>query len=249
MIELLEEMWQTRAVCDETGKTIAADNMLSREEGHLLYDLIKSDTTVSRTLEIGCAFGSSSLSICSALADRPNPSHFIIDPFQSTHWRSIGVLNLKRAGFDRFELIEEGSEYALPRLAKTASGSFDLVFVDGFHTFDHTLIDLFYATKLLRIGGYLIVDDAHWPSVEKAVRYYELCPCFSRVASTKALPKEHNLKLLITGLIFLLPLFGRLRRFLDYHLRQRMNGSLCTMVALKKIAEDHRAENWHQSDF
>jgi hypothetical protein len=146
-------------------------------------------------------------------------------------------------------LTEEGSEYALPRLAKDAPSSFDLVFVDGFHTFDHTLIDLFYATKLLRIGGYLIVDDAHWPSVGKVVRYYELCPCFRRVTSTKTLPKERGIKLFIVNLIFSLPMFRKLRRFLDYHLRQRINGSLCTMVVLKKVAEDRRAENWHQSDF
>ena len=249
MNELLEEMWRTRVVHDVNGQEVAADNMLSREEGHLLHDLIQSDAAVSKTLEIGCAFGSSSLSICSALADRPGAKHVIIDPFQSTHWKSIGALNLKRAGFSSFELVEEGSEFALPRLAKMAPGSFDLILVDGFHTFDHTLIDLFYAAKLLRVGGYLVVDDAHWQSVGKVVRYYELCPSFRRAASTRALPKEHGLKLLTTNLIFSLPPFRGLRRFLDYHLRQRINGSLCTMVALKKVAEDHRAENWHQSDF
>jgi predicted O-methyltransferase YrrM len=249
MIELLEEMWRTRVAYDEAGRPIDADNMLSREEGHLLYDLIKSDTAISNTLEIGCAFGSSSLCICSALADRPGARLSIIDPFQSADWKSIGVLNLKRSGFTCFELIEEGSEYALPRLAKAAPGSFDLIFVDGFHTFDHTLIDLFYATKVLRIGGYLIVDDAHWPSVGKVVRYYELCPCFRRVTSTKALSKERGIKLFIVNLMFSLPMFRKLRGFLDYHLRQRINGSLCTMVVLKKVAEDRRPENWHQSDF
>ena len=34
----------------------------------------------------------------------------IIDPFQSTDWHNIGITNLKRAGFDFFELIEKPSE-------------------------------------------------------------------------------------------------------------------------------------------
>ena len=37
---------------------------------------------------------------------------------------------------------------------------FDFIFIDGWHTFDYTLVDMFYADRLLRIGGYLLIDDA-----------------------------------------------------------------------------------------
>ena len=49
----------------------------------------------------------------------------------------------------------------------------DLVFIDGWHTFDYTLVDAFYANELLRVGGYLVIDDAQHSGVAKCVRYIE----------------------------------------------------------------------------
>ncbi|MCH9013660.1 MAG: class I SAM-dependent methyltransferase, partial [Proteobacteria bacterium] len=120
-------------------------------------------------MEIGCAFGLSSLHICSALSGRGAAHHVIIDPFQQKHWHGIGIANLRRAGFDFFEHIEEPSEFALPALAREQSGTFDMVLIDGWHTFDHTLLDFFYANRLIRVGGYILVDDCNMPAVNRAI--------------------------------------------------------------------------------
>jgi len=60
---------------------------------------------------------------------------------------------------------------ALPELLKNSEAKFDFIFIDGWHTFDYTLIDFFYADKLLKVGGIIIIDDALHKGVEKSVKY------------------------------------------------------------------------------
>ena len=50
------------------------------------------------------------------------------------------------------------------------SGSYDLVLVDGLHTFEQSMVDMYYADLLLRRGGFLLLDDVTeaWPAVEAA---------------------------------------------------------------------------------
>lgn len=50
--------------------------------------------------------------------------------------------------------------------------SFNLIFIDGWHTFDQMMLDMFYANRLVRIGGYIIIDDCNWESVAVALSYY-----------------------------------------------------------------------------
>jgi predicted O-methyltransferase YrrM len=107
-----------------------------------------------------------SLHIAAALGGRPRAQHIIVDPFQSTDWHGIGVANLDRAGVDLYELREEPSELVLPQLLRDGV-EFDLVFIDGLHTFDQTFLDLYYANRLIKRGGYIIIDDATWPAVSK----------------------------------------------------------------------------------
>jgi predicted O-methyltransferase YrrM len=167
---LLEEIYASGAVEDADGVAVPAfPESLPREHALELVRLVRS-LDARRTLETGMAFGISTVAIASALRDG-DARHVAVDPHQRDSWRGIGLLNVARAGLeDRVELIEEPSELALPRLA--ASGAeLDLVLIDGLHLFDHTLVDFFYADRLLRVGGAVVFHDTWMPAVRQAASF------------------------------------------------------------------------------
>jgi predicted O-methyltransferase YrrM len=96
-----------------------------------------------------------------------------IDPYQDTQWSNYGMQLLKEFNFDkRHKLYKLKSYIALPKiLKKLGNNYFDFIFIDGFHTFDYTLLDFFYAHLLLRKDGIIIIDDALHHGVKKCVDY------------------------------------------------------------------------------
>jgi predicted O-methyltransferase YrrM len=125
---------------------------------------------IERTLEVGCAYGISSLYICDAISKQPNPHHIMIDPLQSTRWSSVGVQNLRRAGFTFWELIEQPSALALPSLLGSGL-KVQFALIDGWHTFDQVLLDFFYVDRLLEDGGIVAFDDVVMTAINRVVRY------------------------------------------------------------------------------
>lgn len=207
---------------------------IDQREGKFLFDIIQEDASIVKTLEVGCALGLSSLHICSATRNRKGASHIMIDPFQSTNWHGIGVKHLEDFGIDFFEVIEAKSEFALPRLLEKGEGWLDFVFVDGWHTFDHTLLDCFYATRLLRVGGYLVIDDVNLPSVKDVVAFFKAYPCYQEHGWVGSEGVEPSWK-------------GKIAKTLG--LPNSAMPPVTRMVALKKIAQDTRNWDWHpQSD-
>jgi predicted O-methyltransferase YrrM len=127
-------------------------------------------------IEVGLAYGSSALAIGEALcsSDATDVSHIVIDPFQASAYDNVGWDALIAAGLaDYTTLLLEASSVALARL--TAEGySADAAFVDGSHRFHEVFVDLYFLRKLVRPGGLIILDDAEWPSVATALRYFDL---------------------------------------------------------------------------
>ena len=131
---------------------------------------------VRSVIEIGLAYGSSALAIGEALCstDDAEISHTIIDPFQATSFHNAGWDVLTEAGLDAHTtLIAEPSSIALARLM-SADVVADAAFVDGSHRFHEVFVDLYYLRRLVRPGGLIVLDDAEWPSVATALRYYDL---------------------------------------------------------------------------
>jgi predicted O-methyltransferase YrrM len=124
-----------------------------------------------KTIEIGMGYGVSTLCICQAHHDNGSGSHTAIDPYEDTSFKSIGLLNLERAGLQQaFRFYQARSDEVLPQLCAQKE-RFDLAFIDGNHLFDAVLVDFFFTDKLLNVGGYVAFDDLWMPSVRKAASF------------------------------------------------------------------------------
>ena len=138
-------------------------------------------TKAKQTLEVGFAYGSSALVFAEHHQRMKNTgiSHTIIDPNQygkaAGDWEGIGAENLKRCGFIKnrnWRLVEKTSVQALPELLKKHGKNWlDVALIDGWHLFDYTLLDIFYCLEMLKVGGYLIVDDKNQKAVNAVAKY------------------------------------------------------------------------------
>lgn len=194
---------------------------LSQKGGEFLWKLI-TENNYKKTIETGCALGVSSLYICDAISKNSSRSHTIVDPSQGAVWSNIGVRNLQARSVDYFTLLEEPSEIALPKLLENKE-IFDFGFIDGWHTFDHTLIDFFYLNRLIKVGGMIVFDDANWASVSKLLRYLSQYPAYELVFDEK------------DGVIEKSTL-----------LKKHSDLPFPPVVGLKKIAEDLRRWDWYE---
>ena len=221
----------------------------------LCLQRVFSAPDVCRTLEVGCAYGLSAMFICNSLQGKPGPCrHTIIDPYQTSVFNRRGIRNLEEAGLKDFELLEEPSELALPRLV--ASGErFDAALIDGYHTFDQTIVDFYYINRLLRVGGYLAIDDCNLPAVNRAVRYMLTYPCYRFVSSTAHGSMRRRALVAFKWLLSILlkPLTWPLGKA-SYEV---FDGSLLSarvlrvadtsrMLVLQKVAEDQRWVSWFE---
>jgi predicted O-methyltransferase YrrM len=154
-------------------KEVKIHSAIKKEEGHSIQSIIKK-YKLEKCLEIGMAFGISAFYILTTNKDISLTS---IDPFQKDpkQWNSSGLKLIKKLKLNnRHHFIEDLSYISLPKLLNTyGKNYFDFIFIDGWHTFDYTLIDFFYADKLLRKDGIILIDDALHEGVKKFVRYIE----------------------------------------------------------------------------
>lgn len=246
---ILERIYQTGTVVGRSGRVHELHSEIDRKEGEFLFDLVRNDPTIHRTLEVGCAYGLSALYLCAATRERAGASHTMIDPYQNGYWDGVGVLQLEAAGITNFELIEQKSELALPRLLEAGEGRFDFVFIDGWHTFDHTLLDCFYATRLLRVGGLLAIDDVSFPSVRRVVEFLKAYPCYE-VAGVAGAPTRRTWKKRLARLLALPLGRERCRRLLAPLLYRKIFEDFSpSLIALRKTREDERNWDWHSDSF
>lgn len=237
MNTLLEQIYKTGLVEDSEGSFINPfPTATPYDTGTILSDLIQK-YNFEKTLEIGMAYGLSSLFMCQAHHDKGTGNHTAIDPFQSKKWKSIGVLNIKRAGLgDKFRLFEAYSYGVLPQLLQQEE-QFDFAFIDGSHLFDYAFVDFFYVDKLLQPGGYVAFDDIWMPSIRKVLyfvlrnRAYELVKIETKAGFVKSVAR-------VARRFFQNPLER------DYAGIKFIPENICL---LQKISEDKRPWEFHRS--
>jgi predicted O-methyltransferase YrrM len=146
------------------------DTRISVEEGVSLCRLCR-DIRAERTMEIGCAYGFSTLYFLAAISSNPAATHTAIDPYENNGWAGIAVQNARAMGMDKsFRLIEETSFLAVPRMISDGT-QYDVIFIDGNHRFDDTLVEFTLCGLTCKMGGYILFDDMWMPSIRKTVSF------------------------------------------------------------------------------
>jgi predicted O-methyltransferase YrrM len=145
------------------------------KEGEFLREWVVREKAVN-TIEIGLAFGFSALYIGEGLLlnKKTNIKHTIIDAFQiqKDKYNNFGLNILAKAGLDKIiEFHGEKSHFVLPKLLKE-DRKFDFGFIDGCHLFDYVFLDLFYLSKLIKMGGIIFMDDYDNVAIRKAVSFF-----------------------------------------------------------------------------
>ena len=184
---VLVEIMNTRTVRDERGVNIPAfPTSINEAEGRALYNIV-SDASINKTLEIGLAYGVSTLFICQAHYDKEVRKrearkdkhvqtshewhHTTIDPWQQSYWQNIGLLNIERAGYQNMvRFVEKPSQAALPELWQ-ANEQFDFIFIDGAHLYDYAFLDFWYADQLIKQGGLIMLHDLIMPAIRKLLAF------------------------------------------------------------------------------
>jgi predicted O-methyltransferase YrrM len=185
---ILNRMITDRQTFNREGTALQVTGTISLPEAQYIQELIIRNE-FSTCLETGVAYGASTVAICSALASLEaqgkSVKHYGIDPCQIEIYKGAAISALKECGLGHiFELCAGPSHLMLPKLIER-NVIVDFVFIDGMHTFDYTLIDLFFADKLLRPGGIICMHDMDMPSKKKAYRYLMKHRRYTRLASLK----------------------------------------------------------------
>lgn len=247
--ELIDTIYRSGRVKTEAGIELPLHSAIDPEESAFIAKLI-AEHGCSRAIEIGCAYGLSSLRIAgSVLSNSPEATLTIIDPYQQSQWKNTGVANLLRAGFAQFELIEKTSETALPALLEQGR-QFDFALIDGWHTFDHTLLDFFYLNRMLKVGGVLVFDDVTYPSVNRCIRYIRQYPCYQPAGIVEA--RYSFKRSVLMSVKWALSPLARLIPYKQHWFEPSLLkpdqsiGLKARMAAFVKTAEDERPFDWYR---
>lgn len=162
----LRRMYRSEPQLGADGVLVPIDETtrISVAEGLALVDLVRS-TATDRTMEVGLAYGFSTVYLLAALAGRGGGRHVAIDPYQLTDWYGIGVTAARTLlsqsptmTQDSLQLVQQPSQDALPGLRREGR-SFGLIFIDGYHRFDDVLVDVTLAAPLCPMGGVIVLHD------------------------------------------------------------------------------------------
>jgi Methyltransferase domain len=173
---LLEPFRLARPEGTRTGRP----HRMQAREIERLVEIVR-DHGCKAILEIGMANGLSTVAMLKAVQSLGGGRVISIDPFQFKDdpalgddyygIRGAGVRNVAAAGLAPLHsLIPEFDHVALPRLAADRA-KYDLVLIDGSHSFELTFLDFFYADRMLQPGGICVFHDSGAAAVFKVTQF------------------------------------------------------------------------------
>jgi predicted O-methyltransferase YrrM len=146
---------------DEIADAVAGVPFMSPDQGHIVYEHVRR-TAPARVLELGTAHGVGSAYLAAALP--PGGQVITVDHAGAAYDPSPERV-LSQAGVrDRVEIVRQYSSYTWwlkERLAEGCEG-FDFVYLDGAKNWTIDGLAVLLIERLLRPGGWLLMDDLHW---------------------------------------------------------------------------------------
>ncbi len=200
MSKILRRMVYERKTIDLDGLPRDVTGGISEDEIMFIQSVI-IERECRTCMETGVAYGVSTVAICEALSRLGGDcKHYGVDPCQYSEYNGAALAVLKECGLDHlFEHFDGPSHEMLPKLLDR-SVRLDLALIDGWHTFDYTLLDVFYADKMLRPGGVLFIHDMDLPSKRKTWRFLKTHRRYRRIGNTAEKSKRKYLAEIFKGL-------------------------------------------------
>ncbi len=171
MNTVIEEIERDGTVQLPDGSRVPVHSGVDAESGAVLHRAIQL-ASPAVGCEVGLAYGVSSVYILEAMTQFGGGRLIGMDPAQNDHtWQGAGLHSIQRAGFaDRYQFHEATSQEVLPKLA--ADGlRVQFGFIDGWHTFDHTLVDFFFLDLMMDVGGVMVLDDVGYPGLQRLAHF------------------------------------------------------------------------------
>jgi predicted O-methyltransferase YrrM len=155
---------------DVVAQAVAGIPFMSREQGRIVYDHVRSQRP-AEVLELGTAHGVGAAYLAAALADNGAGRLTTVD-FAGAAYDPAPDEVLARAGLrDRVTVVREFSSYTWWLKEQVAARSdragnveplYDFVYLDGAKNWTIDGLAVVLVEKLLRPGGWLLLDDLDW---------------------------------------------------------------------------------------
>ncbi len=167
-------------------------------EGRYLYNIMTNNNFFS-AVEVGMAMGVSGAWICQALKYYDinfNSSKLVvprlvsIDPNQDTQYKNRGIKMLERCKLNEYSFLIKKKSYEAfhdlffekeENLSLWKQDTINLVYIDGWHTFDYTYVDFFMSSLLLDVGGVIVIDDIRHKGVNACCEIIKSDPRFKKI--------------------------------------------------------------------
>lgn len=170
MLEICKEIFSTNSIeADDSGRRLHLHSHTSLDQCLFIQKMF-DEVKPQRTLEVGLAYGISSLFILEKHKQygSQNQAHLIIEPYP---WGNTAIHNFQKAGVLQFaKIINQLSDEVLPALYLNKH-SIQMAYLDTTKLFDVVLQDFYFIDKILDINGIIIIDDCDTTGINLVARF------------------------------------------------------------------------------
>ncbi|UCG35617.1 MAG: class I SAM-dependent methyltransferase [Candidatus Omnitrophota bacterium] len=168
----LKDIFMSGFSINSKGEKIRAGGFSTFNNIIVIREILKK-MKPNRTLEIGLAYGASTLTILTTLKEIFSEGflHTAIDPFENIVWKGSALRVIEEEGYsEHFRFFEYFSSLKLASLVKEKE-KFDFIYVDGSHLFEDVFLDFYYSVSLLNKNGIVLFDDCTNKHIEKVIKF------------------------------------------------------------------------------